>query len=104
MTKLGKENKPNATRPLTEHVVNHLYDTGYFGIENPTFLQRTVWWIIIKYFGQRARNEVRQLKFGDIKLETEFESGSEYLVWDIERCTKTINDECPMRHKRSFKP
>ena len=104
LTKLGKGNKPNATRPLTDQEVNYLYDTGYFGIENPTSLQRTVWWIITKHFGQRARNEARQLKFGDIKLETEFESGSEYLVWDIERCTKTRTGECPMGHKRAFKP
>ena len=89
---------------LTDQEVNYLYDTGYFGIENPTSLQRTVWWIITKHFGQRARNEARQLKFDDIKLETEFESGSEYLVGDIERCTKTRTGEWPMGHKRAFKP
>ena len=104
LTKLGKGNKPNATRPLTDAEVNHLYQTGYFGSANPTSLQRTVWWQITNHFGQRARDEARQLKFGDIKIEREFGSGEEYLVWDIERCTKTRNGERPMGHKRSFEP
>ena len=42
LTKLGKGNKPNATRPLTDQEVNYLYDAGYFGIENPTSLQRSI--------------------------------------------------------------
>ena len=65
LTKLGKGNNLNASRPLTEQQVNHLHDPGYFGIENL----------------QRATNEARQLKFGDIKHDNEFESGSEYLAW-----------------------
>ena len=41
-TKLRKGDKPNVTRPLTKQEVYHLYNIGYFGIENPTSLQRTV--------------------------------------------------------------
>ena len=104
LTKLGKGNRPNATRALTEHEVNHLYDVGYFGITKPKSLQRTIWWIITKSFGHRARDEARQLKFGDIKLQKEFNGDREYLVWDTERSTKTRNGETPRGHQRSFEP
>lgn len=97
LTKLGKGNKPNATRPLSENV-------GYFGVQNPVTLQRTIWWIVTKHFGHRARDEARQLKYGDIKLEISFETGEEYLVWDTERSTKTRTGERPMGHQRSFNP
>ena len=39
LTKLGKGNKPNATRPLTDAEVNSLYECGYFGTLNPVSLQ-----------------------------------------------------------------
>ena len=80
LTKLGKGNKPNATRPLSNEEVDLLYRCGYFGSENPASLQRTVWWQITKHFGHRARDESRQLKFGDIKIEKNPLTYTEYLV------------------------
>ena len=35
MTKLGKGNAPNATRPLSDEEVDLLYQNKYFGDENP---------------------------------------------------------------------
>ena len=104
LTKLGKGNKPNATRPLSNEEVDLLYSCGYFGSENPVSLQRTVWWQITKHFGHRARDESRQLKFGDIKIEKDPVTCTEYLVWITERSTKTRTGEKPMGNKRAFNP
>ena len=82
LTKLGKGNKPNATRALTEKEVDLLYSSKYFGSSTPVSLQRTIWWIITTNFGHRARNEARQLLFGDIKIKVS--EGTEYLEWDTE--------------------
>ena len=71
---------------------------------NPYRAERTIWWIITKSFGHRARDEARQLKFGDIKLQKEFNVDRKYLVWDTERSTKTRNGETPHGHQRSFEP
>ena len=102
LTKLGKGNKPNATRALTEKEVDLLYSSNYFGSSTPMSLQRTIWWIITTNFGHRARNEARQLLFGDIKIK--ISEGNEYLEWDTERATKTRDGSVPMGHKRAFNP
>ena len=104
LTKLGKGNKPHATRPLTDDEIDHLYSCGYFGSDNALSLQRTVWWHITKHFGHRARDESRQMKFGDIVLETEFNTDKTYIMWITERSTKTRNGERPMGHSRVFNP
>ena len=104
LTKLGKGNKENAARALTFEEVDHLFKEHYFGTRHPVALQRTVWWILTQHFGHRARDEGRQLKFGDIKIEKEFGSEEKYLVWKTERSTKTRTGERPMGHKRAFNP
>ena len=103
LTKLGKGNKPNASRALSKEEVDHLYSIGFFGVKHPVILQRTVWWIVTTYFGHRARNEARQLNYGDIKIVKNFDS-TECLVWDTERSTKTRNGSIPMGHKRQYNP
>ena len=35
LTKLVKGNKSNATRPLTNEEIDHLYSIGYFGTDTP---------------------------------------------------------------------
>ena len=35
LTQLGKGNKPNATRPLTDEEVDKMYDMEYFGTKSP---------------------------------------------------------------------
>ena len=49
LTKMGKGNKTNASRPLSEEEVNHLYTSGYFGTKNPVSLQCAVWWKITTF-------------------------------------------------------
>ena len=104
LTKLGKGNKPNAARAISTEEVDLLFESEYFGIKNAVSLQRTVWWYITQHFGHRARDEGRQMQFGDVKLEKDFSSGCEYVVWITERSTKTRNGERPLGHKRSFNP
>ena len=96
LTKLGKGNKPNAARAISTEEVDLLFESEYFGIKNAVSLQRTVWWYITQHFGHRARDEGRQMQFGDVKLEKDFSSGCEYVVWITERSTKTRNGERPL--------
>ncbi len=103
LTQMGKGNKPNATRPLEDDEVNTLYEKGYFGLETPQSLQRTVWWVITTHFGYRARDESRKLRYGDIALNTD-SSGKKYLEWDKERGSKTRTGESSYSHQRSFNP
>ena len=42
--------------------------------------QRTVWWTITKHFGHRARDEARQMMFGDLKIEKVLNNGAENLA------------------------
>ena len=105
LKKLGKGNKPNATRPLSDEEVNHLFNVGYFGTSDAVALQRTLWWIFLtKQFGHRARDEARQMKFGDLEISEEFPSRREYLIWVTERSSKTRTGEKPMGHNRKFDP
>lgn len=104
LTKMGKGNKPNAARAITAEEVDLLFKSKYFGVNNAVSLQRTVWWYLTQHFGHRARDEGRQMQFGDVKIEKDFSTGCEYLVWLTERSTKTRNGERPLGHKRSFNP
>ena len=67
-------------------------------------LQRTVWWYITQHFSHPARDEGRQMQFGDLKIDKDFTSACEYLVWLTGRSTKTRNGERPLGHNRSFNP
>ena len=97
LTKLGKGNKPNACRALTESEVTSLFDKGYFGRNHPLNLQRAVWYVFTVSFGYRARQESRALQFGDVKVGIA-PSGKRHLVWDTEHGTKTRTGEKPMGH------
>ena len=46
---------------------------------------RVRWFLLTIHFGHRARHEARQIKFGDIALRKNKESGEEYLEWTTER-------------------
>ena len=104
LKKLGKGNKPNATRALSLNEVDFLFNSGYFGLKNPVSLQRTVWWYLTTHFGHRARDEARQMLFGDIKVEFDHEINQHYLIWDTERSTKTRTGERPVGSERVFNP
>jgi len=79
-----------------------LFTTKPFGDHDPEVLQRTVWWVLSLHFGFRARDESRKLRWGDISLEKNPESGEEVLVWTAERGSKTRHGEGT--HQRAFNP
>ena len=79
----AKGSRPQAARELTEAEEDKLFDCGEFGTSNPTVLQRALWWF------DRAREESRRLKWGDVTLEKDSDTENEILVWRYERGSKT---------------
>ena len=59
--------------------------------------------VIYLYYRYRACVEVRKLKWGDVKLPDKI-NGAEFLLWDIERGTKTRTGEQVQGHQRAFDP
>ena len=78
--KHAKGNRPQAARSITASEEDLLFTTNQFGDHDPEVLQRTVWWVLSLHFGFRARDESRKLRWGDISLEKNPESGEEVLV------------------------
>ena len=103
LVQMGLWNKPNATRPLEDHEVEKLRESGYFSTDNAESLQRLMWWCLTTQFGYRARDESRKLALSDIKLCKDGD-GTRYLEWDIERGTKTRTGERSTSHQRAFNP
>ena len=103
MNTVGKGNKPNATRALTDKEEDAIFQAGEFGISNPEILQRTVWWFLALHFGFRARGKSRKLLWGDVDLQNDPTDGREMLVWLAERGTKTRKGQ-ENDHQRSFQP
>ena len=89
MRQNAKGNKPQAARKLIVDEEDQLFLRGEFGDSNPDVLQRTVWWQLSLHFGFRARDESRRLKWGDGKLCGDEANGSQLLVWQSERGSKT---------------
>ena len=87
----GKGNRPKAARPLTDAEEDLMFERGEFGQQDPEVLQRTVWWLLSLHFGFRARDESRKLKWGDVKLQINGETGNEELAWTAERGSKCRN-------------
>ena len=78
-----------------------LFRSGEFGNENPEALQRTVWWLLALHFGFRARDKSRKLKWGDIVLQEDNETGNKILIWKSERGSET---RCDNGDTRAFNP
>ena len=68
LTSNGYGNHPNAARVLEQEEIDELYRKGFFGTASPLALQRALWWITSLYFGCRARDGAKKMKWGDIKL------------------------------------
>ena len=77
-------NHPYAAKELSnaEHLLFH---TG----ENHEALQHTIWRLLALHFGFRAWDKSRKLKWGNIVLQTDNETGKEFLIWKSERGSKT---------------
>ena len=81
----AKGNRPHGAKKLSNAEEDLLFRSGEFGDENTEALQRTVWWLMALHFGFLARDESRKLKWGDIVLQTDNETGNEVLIWKSER-------------------
>ena len=104
LVSLGKGNVlPNAATALTDADEEKLFQQGSFGMHNPVSLQRTLWWFLSLHFGFRARDESHKLRWGDVKLSEDPETGNEILVWVAERGTKTRHGQ-ENAHRRAFDP
>ena len=84
----GFGGRPNATRELSQVEINRLWTEGYFGTTTGVQVQRALWWALSIHCGWRGSDEARQVLWGDIILQRN-ESNVEYLLWDIERSSKT---------------
>jgi len=53
-------------KPITKQQIQRLYECGELGsansTQNPAQLQRTAWFYLVLYFGQRGRENQRQMK------------------------------------------
>ena len=102
MQQHAKGNRPQACRELTITEEDQLFQLGLFGKHEPEVLQRTVWWVLSLHFGIRARGESRRLKWGDIVLSNDPQTGCELLLWKAERGSKTRHGDG--QHQRAFYP
>ena len=53
-----------------------MFERGEFGDHDPEVLQRTLWWLMSLHFGFRARDESKRLKWGNLKLQSNVETGN----------------------------
>ena len=88
LRKLGKGNKPNAAPKLTAEEEAALWSCGALGnVNDPTSLQRTVWFFNWKFFGIKCNQVAYQLCWGDIQLVHEGQQ-AECLVFNERVCKK----------------
>ena len=116
----ARGNRPHAVKELSNAEEDLLFHSGQFGDENRVALRRTVWWLLALHFGFRARDKSRKLKWGDIVLQKDGETGNEILIWRSERGSKmrrgngdarafyptaqaTNNEHCPVRYYKKFR-
>ena len=85
-TSTANETNWKAAQAIDEDDEDALFETGEFGDSNPVALQRTVWWLSLR-FGVRVRDQSRKLRWGDVELEQQ-NDGQEVLVWLAELCMK----------------
>ena len=72
----GNGNRPQAAYPLTDAEEHLMFERGEFGDHDPEVLQRTLWWLMSLHFGFRARDESKRLKWGNLKLQSNVETGN----------------------------
>ena len=101
LKKDGRGNKPKATTALLDEEIDILFEKNVLGTSSPQSLLNTVWLNNIIHFGLRGCTEQRNLRWGDVVLETDSQ-GKEYLVHS-ERQTKSRQGDDP-RNVRPVKP
>ena len=100
----GKGQKPNKAQPLTTDEIEKLWEEKQLGGHSPQSLIRTVWFNNTVYFGWRARDEHRKLRFGDIQFRRDVGDDQEYAIWLFERGSKTRSGATEFCHDRQFCP
>ena len=98
----GGGNKPLATREISSEEEDILFNERYFSADNPLSLTNVIWWLVSLHFGFRARQEARQLKWGDVEYGIDTD-GREFLQWNVERRTKTRSGNAS-EQRRTFSP
>ena len=100
----GKGRKPNASNAVTEEEEIQLWEAGALGVSDPDTLNFTMWFIITKLMGFRARHEHRQLMWPDISLKQDAVSGKQYLELELERGVKSRDGADLERDPRACNP
>ncbi|XP_071133127.1 uncharacterized protein KIAA1958-like [Mytilus edulis] len=101
LKQLGLGNHPNAAEALESEDEEELYRSGGFGTDDPDSLLSTIWYMNTIHFGLRGSHEHRQLKWGDLKLETD-RNENQCLSYN-ERLTKT-RDGSNTKNTRAYAP
>jgi hypothetical protein len=97
----GFGNRPNAAEALDSEEEDEHFECGAFGADNPDSLISALWYMNTVHFGLRGSHDHRQLKWGDIVLQTD-PLGGQKLVYS-ERLTKT-RDGTNTRNTRAYAP
>ena len=71
LKKDGQGNKPKATTALSDEEIDILFEKNVLGTSSPQSLLNTVWLNNIIHFGLRGCTEQRNLRWGDVVLETD---------------------------------
>lgn len=87
LKKNGLGRKPQKCFEIDQNEEDQLFESNAFGSKTPQALQKTLFYYLGKMFGFRARDEARQLQFGDVVLKLTSD-GQKYLEFH-ERSTKT---------------
>lgn len=89
----GFGNQPKTADDITSTEMQFLHEKGQLGTSTPQSLMNTLWLNNTMYFGMRAGTEEhRNLKWGDVTLNYDYELKIEYLQLN-ERQTKTRTGE-----------
>lgn len=92
---LGHGNKPKAAVVLEDHHLETMYEKKVLGDHDGYSLTYSMWLICSTYFGMRTGKETHCLKWGDVKLGLDEQSGLEFIQFDRERQTKTRTGQDP---------
>ena len=87
MKKAGKANKTKAARALTDDEVDVLHSKKLLGVSSPESLLNILWLNNTQHFGLRGCHEHRNMRWGDVQLQTSAK-GTGFLGY-TERQTKT---------------
>ena len=101
----GKGQRPNKALGLSSEQIDKLWSTEQLSNKSPQSLLRTVWFNNTLHFGWRARDEHHRVRLGDLQLQKkDGPNGREYVIWKIERGSKTRTGEEETVPDRLFSP